>query len=91
MSHAYLNYIPKPRESHKNININILFFLQFSYISSLQRKLQLPFYYYSHDSFTIACLTIRQQDPDLISLFSFHFSNFLSISNFPNYKNNFLT
>lgn len=26
MSHAYLNYIPKPRESHKNININILFF-----------------------------------------------------------------
>ena len=26
MIHAHLNYIPKPRESHKNININILFF-----------------------------------------------------------------
>lgn len=26
MIHAHLNYIPKLRESHKNININILFF-----------------------------------------------------------------
>lgn len=69
----YLNYPPKHRESHKNINRSILSNTpRASYISSLEKDHHNCTYHYSCDSLLLFVSPIRLQAPDFFSLFSFY-------------------